>query len=272
MRSTRPGPSNAAFLSLTTRNFADCGDRAHCDRGRRRLLSDRLSRRPGFGLDAGGRGRRTGGAAHEDTGADGAPVLRTGRYSAWCGGDAGHAQGNCRLAAECRASGHRGCLHDDSHRVLSARGARLGSIVGIARRQSGFDGAGDGAVGGVQGRCARNRHRARDARTLDRAWFARGSGAVRLNGGTCGVDARRFGLLVVRACDPGDGVDRCRARHVAGPFSRRPAVRCHGRFGISSRTGFGPCFAAVVGRAEPPCSRSERSRGHDSRIRVPGCC
>jgi membrane AbrB-like protein len=26
-------------------------------------------------------------------------------------------------------------------------------------------------------------------------------------------------LLVVRACDPGDGVDRCRARHVAGPFS-----------------------------------------------------
>ena len=75
-----------------------------------------------------------------------------------------------------------------------------------------------------------------------------------------------------RACDPGDGVDRCRARHVAGPFSRRPAVRCHGRFGISSRTGFGPCFAAVVGRAEPPCSRSERSRGHDSRIRVPGCC
>ena len=65
-------------------------------------------------------------------------------------------------------------------------------IVGVARRQSGLDGAGDGAVGGVQGRCARDRHRAGDARAVDRARPARGAGAVRLDGRNLWCRARAF--------------------------------------------------------------------------------
>ena len=184
--SNRPGSIDAVFVSPTTR--ADCRDGAHCDGGRRGLLSDRLPRRISLGLDVGGGGCRAGWASHEDTGAYGAAVLHTGRDPAGSGGHPGNAEGNSGLAAECRASGGSGHLHDDRHRLLFALGARLGSSIGIARRESGFDGASDGALGRVQRRCARNRDRARDARTLDRARFARGTGAVRLNGRARGIE------------------------------------------------------------------------------------
>ena len=48
----------------------------------------------------------------------------------------GNAEG-IAAAAECRASGDSGHLHDDRYRLLFAPGARLGSSIGIARRGPG---------------------------------------------------------------------------------------------------------------------------------------
>ena len=65
------------------------------------------------------------------------------------------------------------------HRLLPAVRARLGAALRAARRQPRLDGAGHGAVGGVQRRPARHRRRAGDAGAADRDRPAGGAGAAR---------------------------------------------------------------------------------------------
>jgi hypothetical protein len=137
----RPGPIDAVFRFPAARAYAGCRDAAHRGGGRGRLQSDRLSRRTGLGLDAGGRAGCPRGACRNGTAAAGALVFCPSRYSVGGGGHSGHAQGDCELAAERRASRCGGDLHDDRYRLLPALGARLGPGVGIARCQPGLDGA-----------------------------------------------------------------------------------------------------------------------------------
>ena len=59
-------------------------------------------------------------------------------------------KGIADLAASVALLGVRVACHDRGH-ALSALRAWLGSAVGIARRKPRLDGAGDGALGGVQG-------------------------------------------------------------------------------------------------------------------------
>ena len=97
--------------------------------------------------------------------------------------------------------------------------------VGIARRESWIDGAGDGAVGGVRRRPARHRDRACHAGAADRD---------RPAGGPCAVRARRSRrsrrcgsrcILDRRACHPAGGVEPGGGHPAASAVSRRSHVR-----------------------------------------------
>src|SRR5262249_19888334 len=97
-----------------------------------------------------------------------------------------------------------------------------------------------------------------------------GTCAVRLDCGARRVDAGRNRTLARRTCDPPNGVGPFGTRYAVHKISGRPLVRCHGRLCISTRDGFDPCFAAVVGA--PRCSRWARSQAQGSQIRAPKYC
>ena len=109
--------------------------------------------------------------------------LGAGRHIARRGGDAGDIEGLCGFSVERRGAGGVVGCDDRRDQRVSALCPRLGPAVGAVRRKSGRARAGHGAVGGIQGRHARHRHRADAAGGGADRRHPVGAVAVRAHGG-----------------------------------------------------------------------------------------
>jgi membrane AbrB-like protein len=99
---------------------------------------------------------------------------------------------------------------------------------------------------------------------LDRARPAGGTCVVRLDRGAHCLDAGRDRAFAHRACDPHIGIEPFCARHGVHQVSGWSPVRCDGRFWTTSRDGFDPCLAALVGRRR---RRADAGRARGRKIR-----